>query len=341
MQLSTQLQQAINWANSLVQVASLGEITYTPIVGDAGFRQYVRLANGTQRFILVYAPPETEANQKFCDLVTLWSKYNIAVPSIHALDAAHGFMLLDDLGDKRLIDVVNTSNTQDLYRSAIDMLIKIQQVPHSALDLPEYDAALINQELDLFTQWFIAKYLAIELTSAETAELEQLRADLLTVFALQSCVVVHRDFHSKNILVNAAGKLGTVDFQDAVIGPASYDLVSLLKDCYLQLTAADTHELITYYLQQATSVSLLPQITAAQFIQNYQLTGVQRHLKAVGIFARLSLRDNKDSYLAHIPHTLGYVVDLLAQQQIYPELLALISNKLLPRLERILHELPQ
>ncbi|MDC3221557.1 phosphotransferase [Gammaproteobacteria bacterium] len=323
------LSAAIAWCSNLDLLKSYDDICFEPIVGDAGFREYMRIRTPDINYILVYAPPESEKNQQFINLSIAWRLAHINTPLIHKYDLNQGFLFLSDLGSSRLYDHHNRDSSK-IYLAAIDELLKIQQLGTQAASVPIYDKSLIAAEVELFINWFLIKHLNIPLTQAERAMFEQIIADLQDVFTNSKQVVVHRDFHSKNILLDKQDNIGLVDFQDAVIGPVSYDLVSLLKDCYVKLPTKDIERLLAYYISQAAVKNIIPLGDTELFIEEFHMVGLQRHLKAIGIFARLAIRDNKLRYLESIPLTLDYIVNNLAESAIYPDLLNFLQDKVIP-----------
>lgn len=311
----------------------------TMVSGDASFRRYFRLHYLDHSWIAVDAPPDKEDNPRFVAVARSWYQHHVAVPRVIAFDFDRGFLLQEDFGDQLLWAALHEPDLSqegvaELYRQAITELLHIQTLPADAL--PAYDAALLDREMALFRDWLCLQQLGLTLSSAE----EQLLADtfaLLRVSALaQPVVAVHRDFHSRNLMLRPDGRLGVIDFQDAVAGPATYDLVSLLRDCYVRWPAALVDELAASYWEQARPLGVY---TAdwAQFRRDFDLMGMQRHLKAAGIFARLNLRDGKSGYLADIPNTCQYLLEVSAR---YEELAA-FHDWLQQRFMPCLQDLPQ
>lgn len=310
------------------------------VSGDASFRRYFRL-NFCQdeqhlSWIAVDAPADKEDNPRFVRIARHWHQHNIAVPEVIAHDFDQGFMLLQDFGDAMLWPALHqqgssTEQIQQLYRQAIDQLIAIQQLPTA--DLPAYDAALLDQEMALFSDWLCAKELKLELSNSEQAMLQQVFDQLREQALQQPAVVVHRDFHSRNLMLKTDGSLGVIDFQDAVVGAASYDLVSLLRDCYVRWDESLITPLVEYYWQQARSAGIYQQSLDA-FIRDFDWMGMQRHLKAAGIFARLHLRDGKDGYLADIPNTCRYLAEISARYPQFCEFHQWLQQRFMPALQR-------
>lgn len=301
--------------------------TFHMVSGDASFRRYFRLSYGSHSWIAVDAPPDKEDNPRFVKIAETWHTAGIAVPKVLALDEVQGFMLLQDFGDlqfgvsiQQAASAEQWVDVEQLYKQALDQLVKIQALP--AKQLPIYDQALLEQEMHLFRDWLCHQYLGLELSASEKTMLEAC-FDVLTKNALeQPQVVVHRDYHSRNLMLvpdadsaSDSYGIGVIDFQDAVIGAVTYDVVSLVRDCYVRWPATLTKSL-TEYAWQSSYERGLHQLAQADYQRAFDWMGMQRHLKAAGIFARLHLRDGKSGYLADIPNTLQYLSDV---SQGYPK----------------------
>ncbi|QOL26645.1 phosphotransferase [Thalassotalea sp. LPB0316] len=301
-----------------VQPISPNGILMTALTGDAGFRQYFRVQGGQNRtFILVDAPPKLSNNQGFVDVTGLLTQHNVNVPNVLSFDAPNGFLLLEDLGDQQFFDVLAQDNLLNWYHQAIDQLIKITAIDPQALPvtLPDYDDAFVLTELTIFSQWLIDAYLDIHLTSEQQQQLTACFDVLIANVNQQPKVVMHRDFHSRNLMV-CDNQIAVIDYQDAVVGALTYDIVSLLRDCYKKLSPLHVSQLFEYFIEQASShpnlAAKLEGVEPQQLKRWFDLMGLQRHIKASGIFARLSLRDNKHGYLNDIPLTLEYIVEVSA-----------------------------
>ncbi|WNC69320.1 phosphotransferase [Thalassotalea nanhaiensis] len=310
------------------------QINIIPLSGDAGFRVYYRLILAETSYIVVDAPPEKLNNLAFVSLAHCFRASGLVVPEIIHYDEINGFMCLSDFGDTLLSEKLNKSTITALYEKAIKLLPKIQQTSaQEQWPLPIYDAPFLQLEMEIFSEWLVIKHLNITLTSDEEKQLRQC-FNLLTASALeQPQVTVHRDFHSRNLMLIDNDDIAVIDFQDAVTGPTTYDLVSLLRDCYVRWD----DELIephirTYYLNNKIEVSY------QQFKRWFDLMGLQRHIKASGIFARLYHRDNKPGYLQDIPLTLSYIIDIAAR---YPELTFLsdlVQSKIMPSVTKLSYQ---
>jgi N-acetylmuramate 1-kinase len=297
---------------------------------DASFRRYFRVKAVGKSRIVMDAPPDKEDCRAFLDITQRLHKGGLNVPQVFAQDLEKGFLLLSDFGTELYLDKLQDINADELYSDAIEALVQMQcrtELP----GLPVYSEELLMQEMSLFTEWLVKRHCSISL---DAAELENIHASfrLLANSALkQPQVFVHRDFHSRNLMV-CRNNPGIIDYQDALVGPVSYDLVSLLKDCYRKWPSAKTDEWTQFYLSrhaESTGVD----ISGHAFQRYFDLMGVQRHLKASGIFARLNHRDGKAEFLQDIPRTLSYIIDL---RESYPELQSLIKlilESVLPAME--------
>lgn len=298
-----------NW---LKQLLPSEEFSLNPLAGDASFRRYFRMSQPDVTRIIMDAPPDKETVQPFLQVAHLLNKIGITIPQIHAYDQMQGFVMLDDLGDTLLLQSLDTRNADMLYSYALKMLIQMQtSSPNDIERLPVFDKKYILQELSLFHHWFLQIYLNIQLSPQE----EQLIADtfeqLATAIIKQPQTFMHRDYHSRNIMLitdKPTPVLGLIDFQDAMQGPVSYDLVSLLKDCYIQWPPERINRWITSFYEQAPQAQ---QVSLEQFKCDFDFCGLQRHLKVLGIFSRLYLRDEKANYLQNLPLTLHYVMACL------------------------------
>lgn len=295
-----------------------------PASADASFRRYFRIrsdndiikGNTQHSLIVMDAPPEKEDCLPFINVATLLFEQGLNVPQILQQDLEQGFLLLSDLGDTVFLSVLNNDTVDDLYHAAMKSILLMQQQPTP--DLPAYDETLLRNELALFPDWYLDKHLNIQLSEEQAEVLEQTFELLVKNSLEQPQVFVHRDYHSRNLMLNAAqaDRPGIIDFQDAVIGAVSYDLVSLLKDCYISWSREKVLGWVNDYYQQALTAGIITNVSAEQFIRWFDLMGMQRHIKVAGIFSRLKHRDGKTGYLKDIPRTMDYVFDVTAR---YPE----------------------
>lgn len=281
-------------------------LSIAPASADASFRRYFRVipADGQPR-IVMDAPPEHENSQPFVHVAELFGAAGAHVPQILATDLEQGFMLLSDLGDRTYLSALDAASAPALYRDACAALIKIQQASKPGV-LPEYDRALLKRELDLFPDWYVAKHLGATLTELQKATLEAAFAGLLANNLAQPQVFVHRDYHSRNLMVHADNP-GVLDFQDAVYGPITYDLVSLLRDAYIDWEEEQELDWVIRYWEMARKAGLPVAQDFADFYRDYEWMGAQRQLKVLGIFARLCYRDGKDGYLKDMPRVMKYL----------------------------------
>lgn len=319
--MTTRFQKLNHWLNEVLclnKMDSEKDYRLEPTSGDASFRCYFRLIYDDETFIVMDAPPVQEDCALFLDIAERLLAVGLNVPKIIKKDLEQGFLLLSDLGDDQYLPNLTDINADGLYGDAIQTLCRMQKQTDIS-GLPLYDEKLLLQEMELFRYWLLEKHIGLELSEEMGTMLDDI-FQLLIVEALeQPKVFVHRDYHSRNLMMTTANNPGVLDFQDAVVGPFTYDLVSLLKDCYIKWPTKQIRDWANRFFQQ--HVNDYPDIDEERFIRWFDLMGVQRHLKASGIFARLCLRDGKTAYLADIPRTLSYIVDL---KKDYPELRNLI-----------------
>jgi aminoglycoside/choline kinase family phosphotransferase len=323
----------------LAHTFAAGDITLTMVSGDASFRRYFRTRLDGKTLIAVDAPPELEDNPRFVSIARLFQDAGVRTPEVVAADFQQGFMLLDDLGDELYLDSLlaaqqdhNLALADELYRKAIDTLISLQQgVDKGKLD--PYDRDQLHNEMALFDQWFCSQLLGLNLNASEQQLIEATYQLLEDEALRQPAVAVHRDYHSRNLMIINPGP-GVIDFQDAVAGPYTYDLVSLLRDCYIRWPDEQVLAWARYYQQQAEELGIIPAQDFASLQRDMDLMGLQRHLKVMGIFSRLSLRDKKPRYLADIPLVIDYFRDVAA---VHPELSDFVDwfqQRVLPAAER-------
>ena len=292
---------------------------------DASFRRYFRVKNSHQSFIVMDAPPEKEDTTPFIKVAQLLEQANVNVPHIHQQNTAQGFLLLEDFGRQCLLDELNTDNATTLYHKAFDELFKLQSNPNN-LDLLLYDENLLSEELALFYDWFANKLLGV---SVPNDLITNLNALLISSALEQPQVCVHRDYHSRNLMYSEHQPMGVIDFQDAVIGAITYDLVSLLRDCYISWSQEQIDTWVNDYFQRLINAGLI-HCSLNQFKRWFDLMGLQRHLKAIGIFARLNLRDNKAAYLKDIPRTMAYVEQVCTNHPELSEFKHWLEHTILP-----------
>jgi len=321
--------QLLAW---LQQVCGRDDFDFALASGDASFRRYFRLSFADGRTLIAMdAPPDKEDCHPFVDVTARLQQAGVHVPDILHKDLAQGFMLLEDLGDRLYLGELNEASVDRLYGDAIEALIRIQR-DGEAHGLPPYDRELLAREMELFPEWLLQRHLQLQLSAAESDMLQQAFAALIDNALAQPRVLVHRDYHSRNLLLCEPRNPGIIDYQDAVHGPLSYDLVSLLRDCYIRWPLARVDAWLQDYAAAALEAGLLQASQHEQLPQWFDLMGAQRHLKAAGIFARLYHRDGKSGYLGDIPRTLGYIVEVAARRPLLQPLAQFIEQRVLPGL---------
>ncbi len=302
-----------------------------PASADASFRRYFRVTGPAiagcfdgvgESLIVMDAPPDKEDSYPFVVISNLLADAGLNVPQVFAKDLAQGFLLLSDLGAQAYLDALNEHTVESLYEDALDALFKMQcNVSQHITELPIYDETMLSNEMTLFIDWYCQRYRKWSFTDKQRTRLDRVFQPLCATALAQPQVFVHRDYHSRNLMAMAQHSVhrnpGILDFQDAVLGPVTYDLVSLLRDCYIDWPRPQVEQWALGYLHRVASAGLISSAPDATYLRWFDWMGVQRHLKAAGIFARLHLRDNKSGYLADIPRTLAYVRDVSAR---YPEL---------------------
>lgn len=321
----------------LAQILESDDFELKSASADASFRSYYRLFlnhpyKEAKTLIVMDAPPLQEDCAPFIRITNTLIGCNINVPNIHHMNLEQGFLLLDDLGNDLYLDKLDSDSADELYSDAIMTLVQMQ-TSADVTELNDYDESLLHTEMNLFSEWLLSRHLNIVLEPEQVKTLESL-FNLLVENALQQPqYFVHRDFHSRNLMVTESKNPGVIDYQDAVRGPASYDLVSLLKDCYIKWSKEEVDQWVSFYLDKMSGAGFA--IDQKQFQRWFDLMGVQRHLKASGIFARLSQRDGKHDFLKDIPRTLSYIVDLKNDYKELVPLSLLIEEVVLPRFEAI------
>ena len=300
------LSQLSDWLAKLEAPVTRPE-SLRPASSDASFRRYFRVdANPAGTLIVMDAPPPQEDVRPFVQVAQLFSASGITVPEILASDLERGFLLLSDLGGTTYLQQLNADTAHKLYMDAIEALVQLQ-VHSQPGQLPEYDRALLLRELMLFPDWYLSKHRCAELTDKQGADLNQVFEVLLANNLAQAQVYVHRDYHSRNLMVIPEQNPGVLDFQDAVYGPITYDLVSLLRDAYIEWDEEMVLDWVVRYWELARRAGLPVANDIDSFYRDFEFMGLQRHLKVLGIFARLYHRDGKDGYLNDMPLVMQYV----------------------------------
>ncbi|UUY08968.1 phosphotransferase [Pseudomonas sp. J452] len=290
----------------------------TPASSDASFRRYFRWQGAGRTLIVMDAPPPQEDCRPFVKVAGMLAAAGVHVPRILAADVERGFLLLDDLGRQTWLEVLNADNADALFEQALQALVTFQKLPVDG-QLPPYDDALLRRELQLFPDWYLQRHLGVELNAAQQAQWLQV-CDLLVDSALaQPRVLVHRDYMPRNLMLSEPNP-GVLDFQDAVHGPVSYDVTSLFKDAFLSWPEERVLTWLQRYWQLAGEAGIELPVDFAAFHRASDLMGVQRHLKVIGIFARICHRDGKPKYLGDVPRFFTYIEAVLARR---PELAVL------------------
>lgn len=308
------------WARQVLTETGIAEdaaVALEIASDDASFRRYFRAQVGSDSYIFVDAPPTLEDSRPFVHVQQLLADAGLQVPKVFRADLEAGFMMLADFGNTlylQMLTEADEATIEDYYLGAMGSLKAMQQVP-SADQLPAYDGPRLEAEMALFTQWFLPQLLQLEVSAAEQALISDTFASLVASALAQPQVFVHRDFHSRNLMVLAGHEPGIIDFQDALHGPVSYDLVSLLKDCYHPFSRQQVETWVAMFYQQLPA-AVTDSMDGAAFLKAFDLMGMQRHLKCAGIFSRLWLRDGKRRYLADIPLVLTYLQEVCS---LYPE----------------------
>lgn len=325
------------------QGSSKGRLFLTPLNGDAGFRQYFRL-NTEPSLMAVSAPPEYENTPAFVDISLCFQQAGISTPIIYAVDYQRGFLLLEDFGDQLLLPQLlskrqfserqPSEKADELYHTVETELLKIQQIELNTDVFPHYDQQRLWDEMNLFPEWFVERLLGIELQGSDREILNNTFSLLAENALEQPQVIVHRDFHARNLMLLPENLVGVIDFQDAVIGPFTYDMVSLFRDCYIRWPRDYVVERAVDYSKRAEALGIIPSVGKEQVRHWFDLMGLQRHIKVLGIFARLWLRDGKAHYLGDLPLVIRYTLEQLAP---YPDLKVFkdwFEQRVLPELPR-------
>lgn len=334
-------EQLTQW---LSQHSYLGDFSIEPVSSDAGSRRYFRVVTEGESYIAMDATPEQEDCRRFAATARQFCALELNAPQVLAEDLQQGFMLLSDMGATLYLDVINIENVERLYGEAMDALLVIQTKGASEA-LPPYNRELLMSEMGLFCDWLVGEQLDLKITAVEQLMLDKLFALLADSALEQPQVFVHHDYRSCNLIVTPPPNPGILGFEDAVAGPVTYDLVSLLKDCHITWPLSQVHVWAESYFVMALKSGLLGSMfdhpmdwhfssvkQQAQFIRWFDLMGVQRHLTDSGMFARFNQRDGMDSYLKHIPRTLSYIVEVTPLYEELQGIQRFIIDRVLPML---------
>ncbi|QHG92075.1 DUF1679 domain-containing protein [Sulfurimonas sp. CVO] len=289
-------------------------------LADASFRKYYRLRDGSKTALLMDSSLEKESLISFLDVTSRLQNADVGVPKIFEQNTEEGFLILEDFGTKHYLNILNQNNFKAYYTKAINTILKMQKA--DVAGLPLYDKVFLHAEMNLMQEWYIEKYLQATLSETQ----KKLIANTLNVISnivleQPQETFVHRDFHSRNIMLKENNKLGIIDYQDAMSGAITYDLVSLLKDCYI---AYDRRVIKELALEFRDKKGL--KVDNETFIKWFDFMGLQRHIKVLGIFSRLNIRDKKEGYLKDIPLTLKYVIDTAGRYEETKEFAAFLGK---------------
>jgi len=322
--------QLKDWLTNKLEIK---DAAIVPASGDASFRRYFRVNFRDMSYIAMDAPPEKEDCKPFVAVARAFAALGLHVPEVLAEDHEQGFLLLSDLGDQQYLDHLNEISVEGMYKDATSALLALQKKGRQeSFSLPLYDHALLWREMELFRDWFLGEHLGIDTAALKDA--------LDTVFELlaqsslnQPQVWVHRDYHSRNLMQTTQNNPGVLDFQDAVFGAVTYDLASLLRDCYVAWPINKVEQWVEDYRLRLIKEGVIDEVSEEIFLKWFDLMGAQRHLKAIGIFARLNHRDGKSGYLADIPRTLNYVQQVAGKYSELKPLQDMIEAHVLPHLD--------
>ena len=318
--------QLWQWLQQRCQRFGLVLEQLAPASSDASFRRYFRLPSNLHGSLVVMdAPPGLEDCAPFLKVQQLFAQAGLHVPEIMEADLTVGFLLLEDLGQTPYLSALTTETAPSLYGQALQSLVQLQSATQAGT-LPPYSAELLKREMELFHEWYCGKHLGLKLSTAEHDMLERTFALLIVNNLAQPQVYVHRDYHSRNLMVLDQNGPGIIDFQDAVIGPITYDAVSLLRDAYIQWEEEQQIDWLVRYWEQARQARLPVNPDFAEFYRDFEWMGLQRHLKVLGIFARLWHRDGKQAYLKDIPLVLHYTRQCAERYAVFDGLVRLLDR---------------
>jgi aminoglycoside/choline kinase family phosphotransferase len=307
-------------------VSELGPDVSPPVVAsaDASFRSYWRVQSAERSVIVMDAPPDKENLAAWLDVDARLRKVGLNAPEVLAVDQSEGFVLLSDLGVRTYLPELNAVSADALYADAFDALLRMQ-TEVATQGLPVYDRALLIAELERMPEWFLQRHLGFTPSCDEWDVIEAAFTRIVHSALEQPQHFVHRDYHSRNLMIVPGNNPGIIDFQDAVVGPITYDLVSLLRDCYIEWPATNVDSWAEHYRQRLVAAGVT-QADSAQFRRWFDLIGLQRHLKVLGNFSRLWYRDGKAQYLTDLPLTLKYVLAVVDRHTEFAELAQLLRR---------------
>lgn len=316
-------QQLCTWINQSTDFACG---TLEIVSGDAGFRRYFRFVHHDKSIIAVDAPPESENTSQYIAVAQSYRELGLKVPEIYAYDLEQGFYLQEDFGNRLFGESLTIDSCDELYKKALANIPIMQSCLSTANgSLPVHDDAFVDRELSIFKDWLLDQYLQLRLTDSEEIMLAKVFDEVKYVCLLQPTVGMHRDYHSRNLMLLDDDEIGVIDFQDAVVGPITYDAVSLLRDSYQDWPQVKVKQWL-----QDWHAEYYAQYPWEDFKMWFDCAGMQRQIKIAGIFARLCIRDNKPNFLADIPHTLHYLIDAASQYPDYFEFANFVRERVLP-----------
>lgn len=315
-----------DWVSQRAARWGLDVDSLAPASSDASFRRYFRVSASSHGSLIVMdAPPGLEDCAPFVKVQALFAQAGLHVPQVIDADLALGFLLLEDLGKTPYLSALNADTAPTLYSSASQALVQLQTGTQVGV-LPAYSAELLKREMELFREWYCGEHLGWALSDEERAMLDRTFAVLIANHLAQPQVYVHRDYHSRNLMVLSQDGPGVIDFQDAVMGPITYDLVSLLRDAYIRWEEEQQIDWVARYWERARQAQLPVNPDFAEFYRDFEWMGLQRHLKVLGIFARLWHRDGKDGYLKDIPRVLHYTRQCAERYAVFDGLVRLLDR---------------
>ncbi|MBD3791800.1 MAG: phosphotransferase [Campylobacterales bacterium] len=292
-----------------------------PASSDASFRRYYRLNDGIQSSIIMDASLQKESVEPFVDIAFRLRDVKVKVPKILVQNREEGFLMLEDMGSRHLLETIDAGNFLHFYDKAIDTIVRMQGAVTEGL--PQYDASFLRAEMELMQEWYLEKYLGKTLSEEEQESLDKILNNITNeVLAQPQGYFVHRDFHSRNLMLSPHDEIIVIDFQDARVGAVTYDLVSLLRDCYVSFDPRKIEQLALSFRDKRGL-----DVDDATFIRWFDFMGLQRHIKVLGIFSRLALRDGKEGYLKDIPLTLKYVLDVAGKYEETKGLVDILTQK--------------
>ena len=327
----------LDWCQqTFMQVGDVFNGSLDPIAGDASARRYFRCHVGNTSYIVMDSPPKQEACESFVAVAERWFNANIPVPELFHVDEQQGFIIMEDFGNQQLLPLLSTvENADKFYKKAIMHLFALQGITTEYNWLPRYDEARLKMEIALFSEWCLQGLLKISMTSEDCQHIEYLMQCFCDSALAQPQVVVHRDYHARNLMVLNAdsvhAELGMIDFQDAVIGPVTYDLVSLLRDCYISWPQSKVYVWLDWFYSRSEH---LKGQDKNHVVQWFDWMGAQRHMKVLGIFSRLCLRDKKTRYLQDMPRVFAYFLWICGRYEQLSEQTDWLRGRLIPTFSR-------